>query len=1831
MKKLVSGIMLTLLLVSMLTLAFSTQPAVSEGGLVGYWKFDEGSGTAAIDSSGNDNTGTLINEPVWADGKYGKALSFDGVDDHVQVPQSSSLDVTDQITVETWVYPRAYVDNTGMVSHIISRCDYSGDHIYVLSTYPDSNRVSFSINPYSGEHPSVADLPLNAWTHLAMTYDGSHVRLYVNGELDSSYAQSGPIYTTSNWLAFGCKPTGPWGGSGTYAYFSGIIDEVRIYNRALSQQEIQSDMGTRKTIDYSDDFSVDTGVWTYTGTAYRDNVNKYVVLTEAVNAESGAVWFNESLSSSFTVRFRYWVGNSTGTMTDGFVVMFYKQRDDTLPKGGYLGFWGSGYGVEFDTFWNSWDSSGNHVALIKDGVGNHLVQVDDPRVKDNAWHNVAISVTTLSVAVYIDAGKILQWNGTLDLTYDSFGFSAATGEASSPTNDKHIIDDVSIRAPASMFGTSLTPATTNTSIGGVTHCVVAVENQGGMPDLFNISVSGLNSSWLLLSRDSVYLISGEMAQIDLTISIPEDPSAVGTFLFYASVQESLGIEKNVSSQLIVVLNPIISDLEPAHDTTVGSTNALFSWCTSSHASSEVYIKSIGDPTFNQIVGEPGTTHFVCVYNLSRNTDYSWYVHSSTTYGEAGSDLATLHVSNGISFVQDTYTFNVERDYAQLASVSVINTDTESHDLLLQAINPYDDLIVGFVGPGSTDENLTIAPGETRSVAFNIFAQDAMQQNYTFTIKLTNLGPGQITDYALVNVHVRQLNINLTLTEVSTDPVTLSKTIVATNYGDTITDLCIDTGDELNGKVYFQPAVYHAYFPTGGTLTFKVHPVLTSDFAGCEGLVLATCAGQTAAFLQVNFTLPPGKSVFLATIPQVRIEFSQYYDTDDSPNTNPLPGQLVESYLANETIVFACQMIADVYQNNTPAYGANVSLTVWDETGTVWSTKYSETDFTGKAMFMVYGQTGNYSYQAELAGYGTETGKRSFAVDTNPLFEIHPEDITWLDVSDRNSTFDLSQNGSRILLDQAPFTFRAKKTTIDQNATFTLCLTWDLDKFKRIFVRGSILNDTLLFETRGIPTGNFSAAVLYYSNVSGLSLSSPINLTITDWSAMYLQGNYTYWQPFPLNSTDYIRLSISRSVNARDPSVAFDLHGIQPDGDNSLYRFTYFSVSNVTVNKEFHVTVQDFNTLLYNNTFSLSLEPWKPVLVNFTIPAYYDNGTLRPQLNATISSGSLFVTVLLQTSIHYIYDSGIWVGAQWGFLGDILEALLPPPPSQPPESYSAVALSCGKVLLSDFSEITSGDILGSEISRIGFDALDYALHADELKLLREAKRYVVGGVGFTIGVAIGGGTSWGSPLGPLGWVKGMIDGGEQGYVIAATTYDAAACQIDWLSVQDQATPESVGIGQSEVFGTSSWYCTNRPEVSTTVTISSCVSRTASPDLNVDPAALIVRFALPWPKETYRNHNIHLLINNVEIGNLTNTIPEGYYIFPFNASILNYASEGTAQNMVTLRMENLNGGHYVVSTDMEIVLHLKKLRLAVVASNQTEANSIVQQLSGTVASLPDFGLCQQDVFFSDPQPLQGEDTTIAANIFNFGTVGMLNVPVDLYIDSNKVATTTVSFIPALTKQTIGFDWTAARGTHNITIVVNGAQKIPESDYSNNQVQTSITVLADDVAIANATHTKNAVGQGFSFNVSSTAANSGDFTETFNVTVYANTTIIASQNVTLSAGNSISVTFAWNTTGFAKGNYTISVYAWPVQGETCTSDNTFIGGWVYVTIPGDLNADRVVDVFDAVILASHAGHRPPDVHPLGTPDCTACLNADINGDGVIDIFDAVILVGHAGEHYP
>jgi parallel beta-helix repeat protein len=173
------------------------------------------------------------------------------------------------------------------------------------------------------------------------------------------------------------------------------------------------------------------------------------------------------------------------------------------------------------------------------------------------------------------------------------------------------------------------------------------------------------------------------------------------------------------------------------------------------------------------------------------------------------------------------------------------------------------------------------------------------------------------------------------------------------------------------------------------------------------------------------------------------------------------------------------------------------------------------------------------------------------------------------------------------------------------------------------------------------------------------------------------------------------------------------------------------------------------------------------------------------------------------------------------------------------------------------------------------------------------------------------------------------------------------------------------------------------------------------------------------------------------------------------------------------------------------------------------------------------------------------------------------------------------------------------------------------------------AYNVAAAAVTSPKTVVQRGYCVNVTVTAVNKGEFTEAVNLTLHANTTTAASQIITLASGDSATINFTWNTTGLAKGNYTISAYAWPIPGETDTADNNLTDGWIVVSMVGDLTGstpgvpDGKCDIRDIALVAKAFGSAP------GTPGWNA--NCDVNNDGKIDIKDIAIVAKHFGEVDP
>ena len=171
----------------------------------------------------------------------GSAVLFDGTNDFININDANSLDLTNGMTMEAWVNPS---DLTGFKT-IICKDRTTTSYTYTLAANNNNATVA---NQRPNSRARIANtnrtvtgtskLPLNTWTHVASTYDGATFRLYVNGVQVSSLATTGDITVTTDPLRIG----------GTTAlsaqYFMGLIDEVRIYNKALTQAEIQTDMNT---------------------------------------------------------------------------------------------------------------------------------------------------------------------------------------------------------------------------------------------------------------------------------------------------------------------------------------------------------------------------------------------------------------------------------------------------------------------------------------------------------------------------------------------------------------------------------------------------------------------------------------------------------------------------------------------------------------------------------------------------------------------------------------------------------------------------------------------------------------------------------------------------------------------------------------------------------------------------------------------------------------------------------------------------------------------------------------------------------------------------------------------------------------------------------------------------------------------------------------------------------------------------------------------------------------------------------------------------------------------------------------------------------------------------------------------------------------------------------------------------------------------------------------------------------------------------------------------------------------------------------------------------
>jgi hypothetical protein len=212
--------------------------SVGTSGLVGYWKFDEGVGSTAFDSSGN-KSGTIYGNPTWVDARFGSALNFNGYEDYVDVGNDPVINVNSEVSVSAWIIASSY--SSGSYERVIEKGLWTpqgerGSYRFVRDI--DVPQFAFQVYDTSSVAQSCGfmnwqDLTIGRLYHLVGTYTPTEIRCYVDGVLTDSNTDSfGNIQQTADPLVIGANS---WGTEN----FNGIIDEVMIWNRALSAGEVR--------------------------------------------------------------------------------------------------------------------------------------------------------------------------------------------------------------------------------------------------------------------------------------------------------------------------------------------------------------------------------------------------------------------------------------------------------------------------------------------------------------------------------------------------------------------------------------------------------------------------------------------------------------------------------------------------------------------------------------------------------------------------------------------------------------------------------------------------------------------------------------------------------------------------------------------------------------------------------------------------------------------------------------------------------------------------------------------------------------------------------------------------------------------------------------------------------------------------------------------------------------------------------------------------------------------------------------------------------------------------------------------------------------------------------------------------------------------------------------------------------------------------------------------------------------------------------------------------------------------------------------------------------
>ncbi|MFA5894378.1 MAG: LamG-like jellyroll fold domain-containing protein [Candidatus Shapirobacteria bacterium] len=379
---------------------------------IAYWNFDEGSGTTGKDSSGNNRTATLQNGAGFAPGKYGHALSLNVDATAQQYASISTINHNYSFTKEAWIYPTT---TTGCGNE--NRCSVIGPYFEVLSNL---QYYDYSMVANQGWH-SGGSIPLNSWTHVAVSYDMSNVKLFVNGIQVLNNAVGSTNIHSSNYIG-AVSPSS--------RNFRGQIDEVKIYDYARTAEQVLQDMaGDSQSTPHNGKpiiwYKFDEGASTLVN---NSGVSSSTYHADFGTGSSAPTWANGKNGKGLTFN---------GTSTYAALNSLFTPNEQNFTLSSWFNFPSGSTNPEIPIFGsNQYTSTLGYVPSSKrfqhykqytGGVGSTTMSwTTSYQYADSNWHYVAVSVDqgTTAATLYLDGKKFgsISIGGTEGYTHSNGSF-----------------------------------------------------------------------------------------------------------------------------------------------------------------------------------------------------------------------------------------------------------------------------------------------------------------------------------------------------------------------------------------------------------------------------------------------------------------------------------------------------------------------------------------------------------------------------------------------------------------------------------------------------------------------------------------------------------------------------------------------------------------------------------------------------------------------------------------------------------------------------------------------------------------------------------------------------------------------------------------------------------------------------------------------------------------------------------------------------------------------------------------------------------------------------------------------------------------------------------------------------------------------------------------------------------------------------------------------------------------------------------------------------------------------------------------------------------------